>query len=163
MVSKKVVLFICLFINTKVNYMLKHIDSLLHAELLFSLQNMGHGDTLAIVDANFPAYSLGSNTVVNLTGVDCSTVMKSILKHLPLDEFTDHPLSIMAQDNSDQLTDAAQDFIKMLGQSEEKGHAHQLIDRFDFYSKTKECQLVISTSDLRPYACMLLQKGVIFE
>ena len=38
--------------------MLKGIDPLLNAELLHILAGMGHGDELAIVDANFPATTM---------------------------------------------------------------------------------------------------------
>ena len=37
--------------------MLKNLDPLLSPDLLFVLAAMGHGDELAIVDANFPALS----------------------------------------------------------------------------------------------------------
>jgi L-fucose mutarotase len=39
--------------------MLKRIDPLLSAQLLTILAEMGHGDELAIVDANFPAVTMG--------------------------------------------------------------------------------------------------------
>ena len=35
--------------------MLKHIPKLLTGELLKILNDMGHGDTLVLADANFPA------------------------------------------------------------------------------------------------------------
>ena len=35
--------------------MLKNMDPLLTADLLHALRAMGHGDEIAIVDANFPA------------------------------------------------------------------------------------------------------------
>lgn len=38
--------------------MLEGIHPLLHADLLHALAAMGHGDELAIVDANFPAASV---------------------------------------------------------------------------------------------------------
>ena len=49
--------------------MLKHISPLLGPDLLHALRQMGHGDEIAIVDANFPAYSQGPR-VVRLDGVD---------------------------------------------------------------------------------------------
>ena len=39
--------------------MLKNIDPLLTGDLLKILADMGHGDELAIVDANFPAFEMG--------------------------------------------------------------------------------------------------------
>ncbi|MBY8184882.1 hypothetical protein KW511_12660 [Vibrio fluvialis] len=143
--------------------MLKHIDPLLSAELLFALDKMGHGDRLAIVDANFPSYSHSSVTHVSLTGVDASTVLMSVLKHFPLDAFTETPFLIMAQDGSQELTESAVDFIDVQRSSEEGAHQYALVDRQDFYQIAKACQLVIRANDRRAYACMVLQKGVIFD
>ncbi len=143
--------------------MLKHIDPLLNAELLFALQNMGHGDRLAIVDANFPAKSHAKNHFVSLAGVDASAVLASLLKHFPLDAFTEVPMWIMAEDGSEVPTEAARDFMRVKDASEEYEHQSILLDGQDFYVATRECQLVISTNDMRPYACMILQKGVIFD
>ncbi len=92
-----------------------------------------------------------------------SQTLNRILKHLPIDSFTDYPIGIMAQDNSSNLADAAHDFIKVIDKYEESGHKYSLIDRSNFYSDTKHCQLVIATNDLRAYACLILQKGVIFD
>lgn len=39
--------------------MLKGISPLLSPELLKTLDEMGHGDTLVIADGNFPAESVG--------------------------------------------------------------------------------------------------------
>ncbi|MBY5944616.1 RbsD/FucU family protein [Photobacterium rosenbergii] len=143
--------------------MLKHIDPLLNADLLYALQNMGHGDTLAIVDANFPAFSHSRSTMLSFPGVDCSQLLKSVLKHFPLDSFTDNPMLIMAADNSDQYTESAMDFIDIKNQSDERECSEILIDRQDFYRKARECELIISTNDTRAYACLILQKGVIFD
>ncbi len=67
--------------------MLKNIHPLLNADLLQVLRQMGHGDELAIVDANFPAYSQGPR-VVPLHGVDAVAALDAILSVVPLDDFT---------------------------------------------------------------------------
>jgi len=38
--------------------MLKSIDPLLNADVLYALRSMGHGDDLVICDTNFPADSV---------------------------------------------------------------------------------------------------------
>jgi len=43
--------------------MLKGLDPLLNADLLYVLAAMGHGDELALVDKNFPAVSLGARVI----------------------------------------------------------------------------------------------------
>ena len=58
-------------LDLRTSAMLKHIDPLLNPDLLQVLRQMGHGDEIAIVDANFPAYSQGPR-VVRLDGVDAT-------------------------------------------------------------------------------------------
>ena len=43
--------------------MLKNIDPLLSPELLSALRAMGHGDEIAIVDANYPAICCASTSL----------------------------------------------------------------------------------------------------
>ena len=43
--------------------MLKGLDPLLNADVLYVLRSMGHGDDLIICDTNFPADSIARETV----------------------------------------------------------------------------------------------------
>ena len=65
--------------------MLKSIDPLLGPDLLYVLRAMGHGDELAIVDANYPAYSAGPD-VIRLDA-DATRTLDAVLSVLPLDTF----------------------------------------------------------------------------
>ena len=64
--------------------MLKGIHPLLNADLLHALASMGHGVEIAIVDANFPAVSMGQR-VIALTGASAPEALAAILTVLPLD------------------------------------------------------------------------------
>src|SRR5215472_10441401 len=64
--------------------MLKGIHPLLHADLLHALAAMGHGDEIAIVDANFPTATF-SRRVVQLVGASASEALDAILSVFPLD------------------------------------------------------------------------------
>nr|WP_279581908.1 RbsD/FucU domain-containing protein [Fodinicola feengrottensis] len=75
--------------------MLKGMDPLLHADLLHVLAAMGHGDEIAVVDANFPAVTMGRR-VVRLDGVDVPTAAEAVCTVLPLDRFVDAPIVRMA-------------------------------------------------------------------
>ena len=44
--------------------MLIGVNPILGPEILYTLRSMGHGDTLAIVDSNFPANSLNGNVTI---------------------------------------------------------------------------------------------------
>src|SRR4029077_4791777 len=48
--------------------MLKGIDPLLNADLLHALRAMGHGDEIAVVDANFPAATMAQR-LIRLDGI----------------------------------------------------------------------------------------------
>src|ERR1035438_4570524 len=82
--------------------MLKNIDPPLTAELLSVLAAMGHGDELAVTDANFPADSVARGTchgqVISVAGASLSQVVGAIVSVLPLDEFVDAPVRRTAID-----------------------------------------------------------------
>ena len=64
--------------------MLKGIHPLLHADLLHALAAMGHGDEIAIVDANFPAASVGRRLIHSPTATSAAT-LEAILTVFPVD------------------------------------------------------------------------------
>lgn len=44
--------------------MLKGLDPILNADVLYALRAMGHGDDLILADTNFPAQALANRTVL---------------------------------------------------------------------------------------------------
>jgi len=58
--------------------MLRFIDPILSPELLAILRQMGHGDEIAIVDANFPSVTMGKR-VVRADGVTATHMAEAIL------------------------------------------------------------------------------------
>src|SRR3954469_25359863 len=79
--------------------MLKSIDPLLNADVLFALRSMGHGDDLVLCDTNFPADSVARQTVLGrllrIDNVSAGRAARAILSVLPLDSFVDRPASRM--------------------------------------------------------------------
>ncbi|MFN3499543.1 MAG: RbsD/FucU family protein, partial [Pannonibacter indicus] len=78
--------------------MLKGIHPLISPELLMVLAAMGHGDEIAIVDANFPAESTARHTVHGVPlRMDCPAVkaVEAILTLLPVDTFDGDPVFTM--------------------------------------------------------------------
>ena len=75
--------------------MLWGIDPLLDADLLYALRRMGHGDEIAIVDANFPAASTASQTITGqpivMNGVSAARAVEAVLSIMPLDTFVPDP------------------------------------------------------------------------
>jgi hypothetical protein len=78
--------------------MLKALHPLLGPDLLHALASMGHGDEIAIVDANFPAAShlRGGARLIRLDGATMPQTLAAVLTLLPLDHFVDAPLATMA-------------------------------------------------------------------
>jgi L-fucose mutarotase/ribose pyranase (RbsD/FucU family) len=69
--------------------MLKSIDPLLNADVLYALRAMGHGDDLVICDTNFPADAVARETVLGrllrIDNVTAARAARAILSVLPLD------------------------------------------------------------------------------
>lgn len=141
--------------------MLLNLDPLLTPDLLMILRAMGHGDELAIVDANYPATSNAAR-LVRLDGVDASQALDAILSVLPLDTFVEHPANGMqVVDKPHEIPPAIADFQTIVDRR--AGFAVQIdrIERFGFYERAKTCFAIVATGDRRLYANIILTKGVI--
>ena len=80
--------------------MLKSLNPLLTPELLMNLAEMGHGDVIAIVDRNYPAYTRGGN-VIELPGVGVESAIESVLSVMPLESFSEPAVVHMLTDDGD--------------------------------------------------------------
>lgn len=146
--------------------MLKSIDPLLNADLLYVLRAMGHGDDLVLVDANFPAAAIASQTVsgrlIRLDGVDVARAARAILSVLPLDSFVDRPARRMeVVGKPDDVPPVQQDVQQAIDAAEGRSWPMGSIERFAFYDEAKKGFAVVATGEGRPYGCFLLKKGVI--
>ncbi len=140
--------------------MLKKIDPLLSAQLLAILAEMGHGDELAIVDANFPAVTMGKR-VVRISAPAVAT-LDSVLTLLPLDEFVESPATVMeVVGNPDAIPEIVREFQMSINKAEERTIKMDRIDRFAFYERTRSAFAVVATGETRLYGCILVKKGVI--
>jgi L-fucose mutarotase len=141
--------------------MLRGIDPLLSPELLMILRAMGHGDEIAIVDANFPATS-NADWLVRLDGVDASQALAAILSVLPLDSFVADPANGMqVVGRPDEIPPAIADFQTIVDRLAGFPARIARIERFGFYERAKTCFAIVATTDRRLYANIILKKGVI--
>jgi L-fucose mutarotase len=140
--------------------MLKNIDPLLGPELLQILRAMGHGDELAIVDANFPAHRC-ARRLVRLDGVSATAALQAVVSVLPLDTFVDCPVHTMSVvDAPDAVPDIVAEFGQLVDCAQ-PGTTTRAIDRFAFYERAEQAYAVVATGEGRLYGNVLLQKGVI--
>ncbi len=143
--------------------MLKGIDPLLNADVLYALAAMGHGDDLIICDANFPAHSVAAETTFGrLLHVDVSApeVVRAVLTVLPLDTFVDDAAGRMeVADEPDTILPVMQEVQDEVAAAD--GPTLIGIDRFEFYDRAKAAFAVIQAREPRFYGCFALRKGVI--
>ena len=140
--------------------MLKGIPPLLGPDLLHILRAMGHGDEVAIVDANYPAESAGP-PVVRLDGISATDTLDAILTLMPLDTFVDEQaFGMEVVGNPKKREQTHKDFDKLIKKHEpEMGLA--LIERFAFYERVKDAYAIVQTGERRLYGNVLLKKGII--
>jgi len=140
--------------------MLKGIDPLLSPELLTVIAEMGHGDELAIVDANFPAAALAHRLV--RVNAPASRVLRAVLTLLPLDDFVDEPLTVMeVVGAAEQVPEPVREFQEAAEAAEGRFIKMTRIDRSSFYDRSKKAFAIVATGELRLYGCVLAKKGVI--
>jgi len=145
--------------------LLKSIDPLLNADVLYALRAMGHGDELIICDTNFPADSVAKETVLGqLLRIDASAarVAKAVLSVMPLDSFVDKPAGRMEIVGKPTEIPPVQAEVQVeIDKAEGKSWPMGSIERFAFYEKAKKAYCVIQTGERRFYGCFVFKKGVI--
>ncbi len=143
--------------------MLKGLDPILNADVLYALRAMGHGDDLIISDTNFPADSVARETVLGeVLRIDrpAAEVVRAVLSVYPIDTFVDDAAARMEvvgePDTVLPVMEEVQAEVTAAG-----GPDMMSIERFDFYDRAKRAYAVIQTGERRFYGCFALRKGVI--
>ena len=144
--------------------MLKGINPMLSPQLLKTLCEMGHSDTIVIADGNFPAETMGKNgKVIRKAGHGVPEILEAILEVFPLDQYIEKPVSLMERvpgDNAD--VSIWKTYEKLIEQNEERGASViDKLERFAFYEEAKKAYAVIATSETSQYANVILQKGCV--
>ena len=145
--------------------MLKNINKLLNGDLLKALSDMGHGDNLAIVDANYPAQTMGKK-VITYSGVSATDMLKAVIEVFPLDHISKFPILLMDMEVEDRESGMEnpiiwREFCDLIqyeyGDNREIGKA----SRQEFYDVSKNAYLIIQTGEERLYGNIILKKGVL--
>jgi L-fucose mutarotase len=146
--------------------MLKGVDPLLSADILWILAAMGHGDDIAVVDGNHPAETIATATtsgeLVRLPGVTMERAVAAILTVLPIDDFTDDPVRRMEVVGKPDEIPAVQRAVQaVIDKAAGRALPMHGIERHAFYAAARGAFAVIQCVDPRPYGCFLIRKGVI--
>lgn len=140
--------------------MLKGIDPLLGPDLLAILRAMGHGDEIAVVDANFPATS-SARRLVRLDGVSAPKAVRAVLSVLPLDTFVPNAaFRMQVVDDPNNIPPITKEFEQLLKAQGYQG-AIEALERFSFYERARNAYAVVATGELRFWGNLILKKGVI--
>jgi len=145
--------------------MLKTINPLLNADVLFALRAMGHGDDLIIADTNFPADSVARQTRLGrLLRIDrpAAEVAAAVLSVYPLDTFVDDAAARMEiVGEPDKVPPVQQEVQQAIDAAEGKSWPMISVERYAFYERSKQAYCVIQTGERRFYGCFAFRKGVV--
>jgi len=141
--------------------MLKGLHPLLVPDLVHALAAMGHGDEIAIVDANFPAATVGRR-VIELRGVGSAEALDAVLTVFPLDTYV-VPAAFTMQVVGDPsaVPEPVADFAATLSDHGLADAEVGQLERNDFYARARGAFVLVRTGELRAYGNILLVKGVI--
>ena len=92
---------------------------------------------------------------------DAVQMMDAILSLMPLDQYVDNPVQLMAVNPGDTYVPTIWDDFKASILKNNGETNIEFIDRFDFYDRAKKAYVVVSTGEERLYGCAILKKGVI--
>lgn len=141
--------------------MLKGLDPALTADLLWALAAMGHGDTLAVVDANYPAHGLHSR-VITLAGVDMRQAITAIGSLFPVDRAIEPAVFGMVPDGEPSRGFPSHDIVATaLTEAEGRPIRVAPLERTAFYAQAKKAFAVVLTGETSSYACFTISKGVV--
>jgi L-fucose mutarotase len=146
--------------------MLKGIDPLLTPELLMHLSAMGHGEWVAVVDANFTANWLaGGKPLVRLPGHSLERVSRAVLSVLPLAEDVDCPAAYMRVSGKPEThrTEAQQATVALLQGHGLAAERVEAVERFAFYDKIKGASVLVQSGEVTAFGNAMFCKGVILN
>jgi L-fucose mutarotase len=154
----------CAFVSRSA--MLRFVDPVISAELLYVLMLMGHGDDIVVCDVNHPAATIARETtyghLVDLPGCDIPRATSAILSMMPLDTFVEQPVMRMqVVGNPAAVVPIFAKMQQTVDASEGRNVKMGALERFDFYAAAKRSFGIVRTSDPGPYGCFILRKGVI--
>ena len=146
--------------------MLKGINPLLNAEVLYALRAMGHGDDLIVADTNFPSDSVARQTrlgkLLRIDNTTAAEVVEAVLSVMPLDTFVDDSAARMEVVGSpDDVPSVQQEVQTVIDAAEGKPWPMVSVERFAFYQRAKQAYCVIQTGERRFYGCFAFLKGVL--
>lgn len=140
--------------------MLIGIPAILGPDLLFTLRSMGHGDEIALVDANYPAQE-HARRLVRADGHGVLALLEAILTVMPLDRVGSQAI-LRASWNNDpaQASDFHRNFDATCARLA-PGYTVTPLDGDTLYPRIRAAHTIVATTEAALFANVILRKGVI--
>lgn len=129
--------------------MLLGIDPRLGPDLLHALASMGHGDTIAIVDGNYPA-ARDAKRLIRMDGLTVDSVFDAVLTVFPVET----ELVTGWVPNTERPVHA-----RWMSQVAELGGRIERLESAHFYAAIQSAFAIVATSDPMLYGNIVLTKG----
>jgi L-fucose mutarotase len=141
--------------------MLIGLDPLLGPDLLRALRAMGHGDDIALVDANFPAEATGKLSI-RVDGCDLPRLLNAVLSVMPIDQTEPHAAAAMEVVGDPSKREPIHREIERLLAERAKPHVElHYLERHAFYARARSAFAVVQSGEQRFYGNVILRKGTI--
>jgi L-fucose mutarotase len=141
--------------------MLIGLDPLLGPELLQALRAMGHGDDIALVDANFPGEAT-ARRLIRLDGCDLASLLGAVLGVLPIDQTEpDAAVAMEVVGDPARREPIHQEIARLLAERARPTAALRLLERHAFYARARSAFAVVQSGERRFYGNVILRKGTI--
>ncbi len=140
--------------------MLTVIPAILGPEILFTLRSMGHGDEIALVDANYPAQE-HARRLVRADGHGVADLLDAVLTVTPVDDFVPQALFRATVNGNPDLTDPVHDDIVAVCARRAPGFAVVPLVGDAFYTRVRQAHTIVATGEPRLYGNVIVRKGVI--
>ena len=142
--------------------MLIGIPPLLGPDLLYSLRAMGHGDEIAIVDANYPAQE-HARRLVRADGHGLVALLTAILAVLPLEAAPVPAILRAAQGNDPAKCGPIHREMDALFARLVPAARVQVLDGAQLYPRVRAAHTVVASGEMALYANVILRKGVVAD
>ena len=142
--------------------MLKGIPKVLSPELIKTLSEMGHTDTIVLGDANFTGEHFARQAgcrMIRADGISAKKLLDAILKVIPLDE--DDPTPVMLMECDKDIEIPIWDEYKSIVLMHYPDAGVGFYERQRFYSEAKKAYCMVQTGEEAIYANVIIKKGVI--
>ena len=138
--------------------MLLGLDPVLGPDLLHALAAMGHGDNIALVDANYPGTR--GRRLIHLPGLSTPRVLQAVLSVFPIDTFIADPCVVMqVVGDSGAVPPVVAEMNAVLAKRGAKSAVG--LERSAFYAAAEGAYAIVQTGERRFYGNILLTKGVV--